>query len=527
MIANNSEQLNLEIPMYYKRLVQLAYKENITDLDLKLENEIRKEEIVLEKYWIIPYFTQVCIVINPETNRKRYLLLEPVLSEDIAEFTNVLYSDMKRILAYKSEESKDKISEIFDVFEKLIDSYSVEIDGATKLKIIYYLIRNFLGFGVIDGLINDNQIEDISCDGYGIPIYIFHRIHGNMATNIAIPEDELDYFVLVLCQKAGKFVSHANPLLDATLPDGSRLQVTYGSEIAPRGTSFTIRKFRANPLTPIDLMRFGTMNAEMIAYFWMLVENKMNFMVIGETASGKTTTLNALMMFIPPDSKVVSIEDTREIALMHENWIAEVTKVGFAGEEGIEMYDLLRAALRQRPEYIIVGEVRGREALTLFQAMSTGHATYATLHAGSVSQLIYRLENEPLNVPRIMIQFLDSVVVQTLWIHKGVRKRRAIDVSEIFGVDPTSKEMLVNPLFRWNPYDDSFVQESDSKKLEKIANLSGKEVYEVIEELKRRAEYLRLLDRANVSEFKSFVKAIQQYYSNPDKAFEEYGGFET
>ena len=519
------KQVNISLPAHYRRLVKEAEQKKIKEMHVKCEGELRENEKILETYWIIPYFTQTCIAFNTETGRKRYLLLEPLLSREEAEFVNAIYIDMRRILAY-SERSGDRVKMIFETFEDLLDEYAVEVSEVTKFKILYYLLRNFLGFGIIDGLMNDPELEDISCDGYSIPIYVFHRRHGSMATNVSIGEDLLDNFVLILCQKAGKFVSHANPLIDATLPDGSRLQVTYGSEITPRGTSFTIRKFRANPFTPIDLMRAGTMNAEILAYFWMLVENKMNFMVVGETASGKTTTLNALMMFIPPDAKIVSIEDTREIALYHENWIASVTKTGFAGEEGIDMYDLLKAALRQRPDYIIVGEVRGKEAQTLFQAMSTGHAAYATLHAGSVSQLIYRLENEPLNVPRIMIQFLDSVIVQVLWASSGIRKRRAMEISEVFGIDPSSKEMLINPLFRWDPSTDSFIQESESKKLEKIATLSGKEVFEVLEELRRRADFLRLLDKVNLREFKAFVEAVQQYYSNPEKAFEKYGGIE-
>ncbi len=543
MMRNASQELNLgsansklssslsNLPDYYVKLVELIEGGKVVDLNVRCETEVRNEEKVLETYWIVPHLSQACIVVNQETGRKRYLLLEPVVSEEEENLVNVFYRDMKKLLAFSSlerpEGARKKVSLIFDCFERLTREHSVEMKDTLKYKILYYLFRDFVGFGVIDGLMNDPNLEDISCDGYDIPVYVFHRKHGSMATNVKLESSQLDNFVLILCQKAGKFVSHANPLVDATLPDGSRLQVTYGTEVTPRGTSFTIRKFRASPYTPVDLMRSGTMSAEMLAYFWLLVENKMNFMVIGETASGKTTTLNALMMFIPPDAKVVSIEDTREIALFHENWIAEVTKVGFAGEGGITMYDLLKAALRQRPDYIIVGEVRGREAQTLFQAMSTGHAAYATLHAGNVSQLVYRLENEPLNVPRIMIQFLDAVIVQSLWASEGVRKRRVLEVDEIFGIDAVSKEMLVNPLFRWDPVSDSFSQESNSKKIEKIATLLGRDAFDVVEEVRRRAEYLKLLDKADVRDFREFVEAVQQYYSNPERALKKYGQEES
>jgi flagellar protein FlaI len=402
-----------------------------------------------------------------------------------------------------------------------MDEYALEMEVDLRLKMLYYLFRNFIGFGTIDALINDRYLEDISCDGYNIPIYVFHMKYGGMRTNVKFTKNELDSIVMLLCQKSGKYISYANPLIDAALPDGSRLQASYGSEITPRGSSFTIRKFRTEPYTPIDLMSFGGFNSEMLAYFWLLVENKMNVMVIGETASGKTTTLNALTMFIPPEAKIISIEDTREIQLSHENWIAEVTRIGIEESGEITMYDLLRAALRQRPDYIIVGEVRGIEARTLFQAMSTGHSSYSTLHAGDMNQLVYRLENEPLNVPRIMIQFLDAVIVQSMWVKKGVRKRRAKEVNEVFGIDPVNKNLLVNPLYKWEPSTDSFIQVSQSKKLDKIAQISGEDVSEIIEEMERRRIFLEKMQSKGIRDHKEVTNLIGKYYKNPEKAMEE------
>lgn len=324
---------------------------------------------------------------------------------------------------------------------------------------------------------------------------------------------------MLLGQKSGKHVSYANPLVDATLPDGSRIQITYGTEISTRGSSFTIRRFRTEPFTPIDLIHYGTFNAGLLAYYWLLIENKMNVMVIGETAAGKTTTLNALLMFLPPEAKVVSIEDTREIQLYHENWIAEVTRTGIEGQE-IDMYDLLKASLRQRPDYIVVGEVRGKEAMTLFQAMSTGHAGYATFHAGDVNQLIYRLENPPLNVPRVMIQFLDSVAVQFMWSYRGTRKRRIREIVEIVGIEPESKELLINKIFQWDPSSDEYIQLSDSKKLEKIAIIQGVDLIDVVEELRKRKEFLELMYKRGIREYREVTKYIHMYYRNPEKALE-------
>ena len=511
------------IPAYYRNLVSLYEEMNIEHkLKDELSVEIPEGERVIDEYWIVPGFCKVQILENEDNARKRYNLIEPPVGVDELELLNIIYNDMKRALVLKeySVKEEEKTEIVTEVLNELINEYAIDMQPELVLKTLYYLFRNFIGFGPIDGMLNDPYLEDISCDGYDIPVYVFHVKHGSMPTNVRFSKDHLDNYVLLLCQKAGKYISYANPLVDATLSDGSRLQATYGSEITPRGSSFTIRKFRATPYTPIDLLETGTMDAAMLAYFWLLVENKMNFMVVGETAAGKTTTLNALMMFIPPDSKIISIEDTREIQLMHDNWIAEVTRLGIEGQE-ITMYDLLRAALRQRPDYIIVGEVRGKEALTLFQAMSTGHAAYSTLHAGDINQLVYRLENEPLNVPRIMIQFLDAVIVQSVWAKKGVRKRRVIEVNEIFGIDPVNKNLLVNPLFRWEPSSDAFTQTSESKKLDKIARVMGVDTYEVMEELMRRAEFLRALEGKGIRNFSEVMGKIQSYYNNPEKALEE------
>jgi flagellar protein FlaI len=364
----------------------------------------------------------------------------------------------------------------------------------------------------------DEFIEDISCDGYDIPIFIYHKKYGSMETNIRLGRETLDNLVLKLAQRGGKHVSLATPIVDATLPDGSRLQATYGTEITPRGSSFTIRKFTAEPLTPIDLIEYGTIPSAVMAYLWFALEYKLSGIIVGETGSGKTTTLNAILMFTPPDAKIVSIEDTRELKLYHENWVAEVTRVGVGGEE-IDMYDLLKTALRQRPDYIVVGEVRGREAQTLFQAMSTGHSCYSTIHAGDINQMVYRLENEPLNVPRSMIQFLDVALVQQMVVTKRKRIRRTREVNEILGVDPVDKNLLINQFVKWDPKEDHHVEISTPKKLEKIASMYGGGIEDVYQELLRRKEYLELMLKNGIRDYRRVTRLIQAYYRNPEFAF--------
>ena len=251
--------------------------------------------------------------------------------------------------------------------------------------------------------------------------FLYHRKFGSLKSNIQFDTaDDLNSFVYRLAQKCGKHISIAEPMLDATMPDGSRIQMTLSDEITTHGSTFTIRKFRSDPFSPPDLVEFNTMSSEMIAYMWIAVENRINMLFAGGTASGKTTSLNALSLFIPAEAKIVSIEETREINLPHPNWIPGVARTGFGqvvadkvvGE--IDTYDLMKAALRQRPEYIIVGEIRGREAYVLFQAMATGHATYSTVHADSAHSLIHRLEGKPINIPRVMLQSLDVVSIHII-----------------------------------------------------------------------------------------------------------------
>ncbi len=361
----------------------------------------------------------------------------------------------------------------------------------------------------------DPNVEDISCDGYDIPIFVYHKNYGYLETNIRIPKLALDRLVMLLTQKSGKHISLANPIIDSTLPDGSRLQATFGTEITPRGSSFTIRKFTTQPLTPLDLVRFGTVPLGIMAYIWLSIEHKLSIIVVGETASGKTTTLNAILMFVPPDAKIVSIEDTREIKLYHDNWLAQVTRIGI-GEQEIDMYDLLKAALRQRPDYIVVGEVRGKEAQTLFQAMSTGHASYSTFHAGDINQMVYRFESEPLNVPRSMLQFLDIVLVQNMYLVGGKRIRRTKEVNEILGIDPADKNLLVNQFVKWDAKKDSHIEVGVPKKLEKIAMSRVDDVYV---ELERRKKYLEWMIKAGVKDYREFTKLIHSYYRNPEIAY--------
>jgi len=301
-------------------------------------------------------------------------------------------------------------------------------------------------------------------------------------------------------------------MVDATLPDGSRLQLTLGTEVTTRGTSFTIRKFREEPFSPIELMEIGTFNADELVYFWLAIENNKSLLFIGGTASGKTTSLNAVSLFIPPVAKVVSIEDTREITLYHDNWIASVTREAMSeGGNAINMFDLLRAAMRQRPEFILVGEVRGPEAQTLFQAMNTGHTTFSTMHAGSVDAAIHRLESEPLNVPRNMMQALNIISVQGLIYHGSERVRRVQEVVEIAGIDPSTGNLRVNNVFVYDPVKDTFSYTGRSQVYADITEKRGMTRDQLETEISRRISVLDAMQKQGIRDYISVATLFHAY----------------
>ena len=484
--------------------------------------DITKNHKILETYWIYKPFVRVYIVEDTKEYILRYMVFEPEISPEEFSILSNIISDLRKVLILKdvSLSLETRARALVELVNLILEEYAIEPEDELYSIILYYLFRDFFGYSVIDPLVQDPLVEDVSCDGYDLPIYIYHRKYGSMETNIVLDKETLDSLVLRLAQDCGKHLSLASPMVDGSLPGGSRLQATFGTEITPRGSSFTIRRFTTEPLTPIDLIDFGTIPSEIMAYLWLGIEFGLSGIIVGETASGKTTTLNAMLMFLPPEAKVVSIEDTREITLYHSNWIASVTRdSSVAGT--IEMYDLLKAALRQRPDYIVVGEVRGVEAQTLFQAMSTGHTCYSTLHAGDVNQMVYRLETDPLNVPRSMLQFLDFALVQTIWVKKGVRVRRTKEVNEIMGVDPADRQLLINQFAVWEPKMDSHVKATDSKKIEKMAVLMGTDIEEVQFELKRRREFLDMMLEKNVRDYRTVTKLIHAYYRSPESAFEK------
>jgi flagellar protein FlaI len=489
----------------------------LVDLSMPPGTDLRE----IELYPTAPPYSYVRITYNTVTHEYRYTVIEPVLTEKEKELLNDIKTHLLETIDINLQETKRTNAEWVlrnKVIEYLRD-YRIEIAPLNREKLTYHVIRDFLNFGCIEAMMTDLDIEDISCDGPDTPIYVYHRKYESIPSSVEFETDEeLDSFVIRLAQICGKHISIANPLLDATMPEGSRIQLTLGREITTRGSTFTIRRFNEDPITPAELVDFHTFSTAMMAYLWLAVESNKSLIFSGGTASGKTTAMNAVSMFIQPEMKIVSIEDTRELNLVHPNWIPGVTREAFSGEAkgSIEMYELLRASLRQRPEYILVGEVRGAEAYVLFQAMSTGHTTFSTMHADSVQSIVHRLENPPINVPRIMIQALNIVSVQAQVKVGNERVRRSKTITEIMGLDPRTGELLTNEVFGWNAVMDTFQYSGRSYVLESIMENRGWDEPRVRKELRQRQEILEWARKKGISNFKDFSKIVVAYKREPE-----------
>ena len=472
----------------------------------------------IDRYWVNAPFAFVSINRGHEENKYLYHAVEPELEEYEYALLEALFDDIRDPLVYRQDVDDGDVETVLaDELREHLERYGAEVDMQTFYKLFYYLYRAFRGFNKVDPIMRDPHIEDISCDGYDLPIFVYHDEYTDIETNVAFGQEELDNFVIRLAQHSGRHISIGDPMVETTLPDGSRAELALGEEVTPRGSAFTIRKYADEPFTPVDLLEYGTFSVDQMAYLWLAIENNKSLIFAGGTASGKTTSMNAISMFIPPRSKVLTIEDTRELALYHDNWLSSVTRERMSESSDITMYDLLRSALRHRPEYIVVGEVRGEEAITLFQAMHTGHTTYSTMHADSVRTVINRLENEPINVPRAMVQSLDILCVQTLTRFEDERVRRNKTIAEIEGVDQRTGELDYSNAYSWNPDDDSF-EGGDTEVLDEIRDDNGWDQSELLRELQRRRDFLRYLWDNDVTDYRRFTAMINEYYADPDAA---------
>ena len=436
------------------------------------------------------------------------------LLEILASFITVQKGYKLKNLKPEGDEEETGIMSRF----KRKDTSNITLDPLSYEMLKYEVYCEKVGSSILEPFIRDPYIEDIHCSGRG-PIYIDHKIFKTIESTIAMNDvEELDAFALKLSEIVGKPASHREPIIDAKMPDGSRLNLVFGEDVSARGSNFTIRKFAVNPISINQIVNWGTMSSLAAAYIWILLENKMSLWICGETASGKTTTLSALMCFMPRDYKIVSIEEVPEVHVPHKNWIREVVRdtADSGSEVGVTMFTLLKAALRQRPTYIIVGEVRGAEGNIAFQAMQTGHPSIATFHAATVGKLVQRLTNFPINIPKTHIDNLNAALFQSA-VHDpetGKYKRRVLTINEILGYEPADQAYNFVEVFSFDPPTDEIVFRGLGtsflldNKIAVMKGYTGNEVRKIYDDLYMRAEILEYMIAADILAYDPVLEAL-------------------
>lgn len=461
---------------------------------------------------------------NEQAGELIYQVIEPKLDDETRMILNEIRNILERTFDInfndiEHQEAEQYLSEKIDM---IVDKYNISLSEHQREVIRYYAYRDLAGLGKLQPIMNDKEIEDISCDGTDIPVYVYHRNpkFGSIKTNLTWTEsDELNSFVMKLAQRCGRSISVSSPLLDGALPDGSRVQATLATDIARKGSNFTIRRFTEDPLTPIHMMDFDTENAQMLSYLWTLVEHGKSILVAGTTGAGKTSQLNALSLFIRPEKKIVSIEDTPELRLPHDHWVPEVARSGFGssaeGSGEVSMDDLLKESLRQRPEYIIVGEVRGEEAYILFQQMATGHTGLSTIHADSINMLMDRLTTKPIDLSPSLIETLDCIMLISRIRYNDSYIRRIKGLYEVREYDK-KRGIDANQVFGWDAKKDEYITVNNSLILQDIVDQSNRSKTDMQRELMNRQEVLSWMQDNQMKNYKKVGDVISRYYSSPE-----------
>ncbi|MDG6906900.1 MAG: type II/IV secretion system ATPase subunit [Nitrososphaerota archaeon] len=487
-------------------------------------NQIAPLDSMLRDYYEVnPPFGNVAV--RSVNNVTTYEVIEPTLTEEerkkIDHLKLLLLEEIKAPLGIIY--GRGNVDEYIDInTTRIIKDYKLDIPKEAHDKALYYLKRDFLGYSKIDVMMRDVRVEDISCDGIGIPIYVWHRDFESIPSNIAFSnKEELASFIVRLAYKSGGQITVAQPILEGSLPEGFRTHLTL-DEVSKRGSTFTIRKFRDEPPTIVDLMLWGTLSPRIAAYLWICVENLKSLLIVGATASGKTTTLGALAMFMKPELKIVTIEELREVKLPHENWIPMVTRESTQeGVAGLGLYDLLKSALRQRPDYIIVGEIRGEESYTLLQAISTGHGGISTIHADSVQTAIKRMLTKPMDIPGMLLPLMSTLVMMSRVKIGDKYARRMTNISEMVGFNEQTRSPQLNPLFEWTgELKDSFDMRGQSNVFKQIADAKHIPEEDVYSEMEQKQQILEWLLVKKIHAYKDVASIIRRYYFNATDVYE-------
>jgi len=536
-ITNFPSSIKLLPPEKKKYRIEGLPFPHITSEIKPMEKKFQRETLykIDIKYPLIPknpapneeIYAYAHIFWSKDSSELVYNVVEPEITEKDKEILELVkeYIREKLDLDFESVKKFEARNYLFRKIDEALEYFKFGLSNVVIKIFRYYIYRDFIGFDRIEPLLQDDYIEDISCDGLNTPIYIVHRDprFGSLKTNIVFEtSEELNSFVIKLAQRCGKDISVAHPLLDGILPDNSRVQATLATDIARRGSNFTIRKFSSEPFTPPMQILYNTCDVKLMAYIWFALEYGRSILISGGTGSGKTSLLNSISLLIRPQDKIVSIEDTGELRLPHPNWIPEVARsaLTLGGRGSVTLFDLLRESLRQRPDRIIVGEVRGKEAFVLFQSMATGHPGLATIHAESIETLIDRLITEPINLPATLLEMLDIVIFISRVKIEDQTLRRVTSIEEIAAMDYKSKRPIINTFAKWNPKKDEFIIKNKSVVLKNISDRFGMKKEDIDEDIKNKAKILEWLTKNRILNYKNVGKYLAQYNANPEKFLE-------
>jgi len=472
-----------------------------------------KDIELIDEYEIIKGLVNVVIVRDRTTGLYLYNVIEPTLSDNASK---VLMKSRELLrMSDKLPEGNNVEVYLRALINETMSKLRIKLGDDEIRNVMYYLVRDTAGYGKIDPLIRDDYTEDVNINGPNKPVYVWHSRYEHLRTNITLSNDELNSLVVKISQRVGKNVSSAYPILEGLLPEGLRVELGL-KDISPYGSIITIRKFRANPITVIDLIIDGVIKADAAATLWFMLENGINMVIIGPTGAGKTTLLNALLFLIRPEARIVTIEDTREINIPHEQWVPLVIRESETpGVRNVTAYELVKVSMRIRPDYLVVGELRGEEAYVFFQGLASGHTGLTTIHASSLNAAVRRLLSRPMNVPPALIPLANVFILINRVKVSGRIARRVIDISEL--LDVSRDGLRVNTLFRWSKDKDDIIKLSDSALIADLIRM-GKVLQEEVDgELKRRTEVMVAMAKYGFRSPEAVFRVTRNYYVDPER----------